>query len=100
MKNGMEIPYYSLYYTAQIDNDVTYNRKVADAVNEARLRFDAGDFGNIDDEDKAENERELQEGAGHVLGRYRTPNGDIYINLDFGAEYRPNRATVMYCYEA
>ena len=49
-------------------------------------RFYSGDYGELDAEDVAANERELESGEGHVLGRYKTRHnlgGDIYIESYF-----------------
>ena len=42
-------------------------------------RFFAGDWGEVPDEDKAANNRDVQAQEGRVLARYGTPSGDIYI---------------------
>ena len=94
----MEMVDHVLYLTAQIDNDISERHDVAEAVKKALQRFNNCDYGKIGEEDTASNNRDLENETGHVLGRYGTPNGDIYINLIFDETGRGRHAaTIMYC---
>lgn len=49
-------------------------------------RFFSGDYGEICEEDTQANNRDLEEGYGHVLARYKKAEkltGDIYIESHF-----------------
>ena len=47
-------------------------------------RFSAGDWGELPEEDKEANNEDLKNRAGHVLGRYSTSQGAVYIeSADF-----------------
>ena len=91
---------YQLLITARLNNDVAEDKETAQAVFEAVRRFNAGDWGKMPDEDKEANNNDLRAREGHVLARYETPNGDIYINLTFAADPgEEDTALVMYCGE-
>ena len=73
---------------------------MAKAVFDAAWRFSQGDWGDMCREDKKYNDCDLRDRDGHVCGRYKTPNGDIYINLVFDEpSIGGDVAVIMYCYE-
>jgi len=72
---------------------------------ECITRFFKGDYGEIDEEDTAANNQDLQEGEGHILARYKAAYNlerDIYIEAHF-SESVPgvdaNNTMIMYCNE-
>ncbi len=86
--------------TRQLNDDVAESRKMANAVFNALRCFSNGDWGKIDQEDKDANNADLEARDGHVLGRYSTPKGDIYINLVFDEpSLQSDVAVIMYCDE-
>ena len=91
---------YQTFITRRVNDDVADSEDMAKAVYTAAQQFYNFDWGIICDEDKEANNADLEARTGHVLGRYTTPNGDIYINLVFddpstGGDY----AMIMYCEE-
>ena len=62
-------------------------------------RFKAGDWGELCTEDKDANDADLKARDGHVLGKYHTPDGDIYINLEFYDDEPQDVACLMFCNE-
>ena len=89
---------YKLYMTKSVNNAVADNEDVAKAVYDAVRRFGAGDWGLVPDEDKQANDIDLQNRDGHVLARYDTPSGDIYINLTFDdPSINSDVAMIMFC---
>lgn len=69
------------------------------AVVEAVRRFNAHDWGKLDPEDIEANNADLAARDGHVLAKYWTPEGDIYINLEFHDEAQEDYALLMFCNE-
>lgn len=91
---------FQTFITRQLNEDVANNEDMAKAVYEALERFTAGDWGNLCQEDKDANDADLEARDGHVLARYETPKGDIYINLVFDEpSIQSDAATIMYCNE-
>lgn len=87
-------------FTAAVNNAVADSKKMAKAVLAALGRFGRRDWGELCDEDKKYNDSDLKNRNGHVLGKYKTPEGDIYVNLDFyPPEYGYDVVTVMFCHE-
>ena len=59
-------------------------------------RFYSGDYGEICEEDTAANNRDLEDGTGHILARYKQAEsltGDIYIEASF---YEPMFRNIDY----
>ena len=91
---------YQTFITRRLNDHVAESEEMAKAVYVAGQRFAAGDWGEICQEDKDANDADLQARDGHVLARYKTPNGDIYINLVFDEpSIHSDAATIMYCDE-
>ena len=91
---------YKLFITRRLNDTIADDELTAKAVYEACRRFAAGDWGELCQEDKQQNDIDLRDRDGHVLGRYHTPTGDIYINLTFDEpSIQSDVATVMYCDE-
>lgn len=85
------------FITAHLNGVIADDTETAKAVTNACLRFSSGDWGEICEEDKEYNNKDLAARAGHVLARYHTPTGDIYINLIFDEpSINSDVATVMY----
>ena len=85
--------------TRGLNDAIADNEETAQAVHEAIRRFYAGDWGELEQEDKDANDRDLKERDGHVLGKYGTPAGNIYINLEFYEEEPKDIACIMFCNE-
>lgn len=68
-------------------------------------RFFNGDYGEIDEEDTAYNNQDLEEGEGHILARYKARHAlesDIYIEAHFSKSIPgidANNTMIMYCNE-
>ena len=91
---------FQTFITRQLNEDVANDEAMAKAVYAALERFTAGDWGNLCQEDKDANDADLEARDGHVLARYETPKGDIYINLVFDEpSIQSDAATIMYCNE-
>ena len=75
------------------------DRETEKAFLKAIERFRNGDWGELCQEDKDANDSDLANRDGHVLGRYKTPSGDIYINLEFHDESKEDLACLMFCNE-
>ena len=91
---------YQLFITRQLNEDVANDESVAKAVYAAIERFNNMDWGDLCQEDKDANNQDLKDRDGHVLARYKTPKGDIYINLVFDEpSIHSDAATIMYCNE-
>lgn len=91
---------YQTFITRALNDDVADSEEMAKAVYEAFKKFNKGDWGKVPDEDKEANDEDLRQRDGHVLGRYETPKGDIYINLIFDEpSIKSDCATAMYCSE-
>ena len=99
LKRG-ECMEYKLFMTKRINNVVADDEETAKAVCDAVQRFAAGDWENLPDQDKQANDTDLQNRDGHVLARYGTPAGDIYINLTFNdPSMQSDIAMIMFCDE-
>ena len=85
--------------TRGLNEAVAENEETAKAVYEAIRRFNAGDWGELVQDDKDANDNDLKHRDGHVLGRYHTPSGDIYCNLEFHDEESTDYACLMFCNE-
>lgn len=86
--------------TTRLNNDIADNEDMAKAVYNAMRSFSAGDFGKIPAEDIEANKRDIVAHSGHVLARYDTPNGDIYIDTRFNEGKNGEDVTmIMYCNE-
>lgn len=66
-----------MFISARLNEAVAKHEGMAKAVTDAAQRFIAGDWG-------------------HVLGRYKSLNGDLYINLEFGETEDDDTAVIMY----
>ena len=73
--------------------------EVEKAYIEAVRQFERGEWGLLGPEDIAANDKDLAERNGHVLGKYGTPAGAIYINLEFHDESPQDYACLMFCNE-
>lgn len=79
------------------DNPETHNYIVS-----CLERFYSGDYGEIDAEDTAYNNQDLEAGEGHVLARYKEKynlDGDFYIEAHFSATVAgidANNVMIMY----
>ena len=88
---------YQLYITSAVNNDVEKDANMAIAVNDAVIRFNSHDWGELCEEDKTANDTDLKNRDGHVLGKYPTPKGYIYINLYFNdISLNSDVACIMY----
>ena len=85
--------------TKTLTDHIHGHEDVHGAVKNALERFNNKDWGNISQEDKDANERDLLSRTGSLLARYETPINDIYIIKDFGAIEANDVITVMYCNE-
>ena len=85
--------------TRGLNEAVAENEETAKAVYEAIRRFNAGDWGELVQDDKDANDSDLQNRDGHVLGKYHTPDGDMYINLEFHDDEPQDIACLMFCHE-
>lgn len=91
---------YQLMITSRLNADIADNEEMAKAVYNAIEKFNALDWGKVPDEDKEANNKDLANRDGHILARYETPNGDIYINLVFDdPSINKDYALIMYCEE-
>lgn len=78
------------------------NKAMQKAVEGAVKDFTRGQYGIIPQEDIEANRADLEQLDGHILGRYKTPAEDIYINMTFeedeeGKTY--GQALIMFCSE-
>ena len=85
------------YMTAFLNEKVAQSEAMAQAVTEAVERFNRKDWGKVCQEDKELNNEDLRTRCGHVLARYDSPEGDIYINMDFYKDI--DSAVVMFVHE-
>ena len=75
-------------------------RKFSLAVSEALMRFHRNDWGDVSDHDKKANDADYKNRDGRVLAKYGTPEGSIYITLDFEVtDSGRDVETVMFCDE-
>ena len=75
------------------------NPEVEKAYIEAVRQFERGEWGLLCQDDINANDKDLAERTGHVLGKYGTPAGNIYINLEFHEEEPQDVACLMFCNE-
>lgn len=71
-----------LLFTRAVNDEIADDEEMAKAVTDALRAFVHGDYGLVCEEDAEANRRDLESKCGHVLGRYGTPHGDIYINRE------------------
>lgn len=91
---------YQLFITRQLNEDVAESPEMVLAVRAAVERFNNGDWGDMCQDDIEANNEDLDARIGRVLARYPTPNGDIYINLNFDdPSIESDAALIMYCSE-
>lgn len=91
---------YQTFITRRLNDDVADNEEMAKAVFDALRRFNNLDWGKVPEEDKEANNADLRNRDGHVLARYETPKGDIYLNLVFDEpSINSDAVTIMYCEE-
>ena len=86
--------------TKRLNDRIADSEDMAKAAYAAVARFSKGDWGELCEEDKQANDADLKNRDGHVLAKYGTPEGDIYINPTFD-ELEPgsNTAMLMFCEE-
>ena len=87
------------FITSHLQYRWAASKEMEKAILKAIMRFNAKDWGNIPDEDKRANNIDLEQREGHVLGRYETPEGDIYIDMHFGHNGAEDQAVIMFCNE-
>lgn len=75
------------------------NPEVEKAYIEAVRQFERGEWGLLGPEDIQANDNDLTARDGHVLGKYGTPAGPIYINLEFDDTQPEDTACLMFCSE-
>lgn len=75
------------------------NPEVEKAYIEAVRQFERGEWGLLGPEDIQANDNDLAARDGHVLGKYGTPAGPIYINLEFDDTQPEDTACLMFCSE-
>lgn len=75
------------------------NPETEKAYLDAMKQFDRGEWGLLGPEDIQANDTELAARDGHVLGKYGTPAGMIYINLEFDDTQAEDTACIMFCDE-
>ena len=85
------------YIAAQINEVMAKHEGVAKAVNEAIEQFNNNEWGKVPPEDKEANRADLRAREGRILGRYETPQGDIYIDMTFNGE--EEEAVIMFVKE-
>lgn len=85
--------------TATVNEAVAKSEKMSKAVYEAVARFVNFDFGKVPEEDSKRNAEDWLNRDGHILGRYSTPEGDIYINLEFAEIPEEDTAVILYVWE-
>lgn len=90
------------FLTATISEAMQSNKAMQKAVEGAVRDFTRGQYGIIPQENIEANKEDLKHLDGHILGRYKTPAEDIYINMTFeeneeGKTY--GQALVMFCSE-
>ena len=91
---------YQTFITRRLNDDVANSEEMAKAVYEAFNRFASCDWGELTQEDIDANNADLQDRDGHVLGKYKTPNGFIYLNLVFDEpSIQSDALTACYCEE-
>lgn len=72
------------YLTRRLNSRVAASQEVAQAVTDAITRFSSLDWGELPQEDKEANARDLKATGGHILGRYNTPDGPVYVEWYVG----------------
>lgn len=87
-----------LNITSQLTDRMNNSKEMAKAVEEAVKRFAGHDWGILLQEDSEANYRALESKTGHILARYGTPEGDIFINFSFAEDTEPT-AFIMFCSE-
>jgi len=85
------------YMTAFLNEKVAQSEAMAQAVTEAVARFNKNDWGKICQEDKELNDEDLRTRCGRVLARYDSPEGDLYICMNFYSDM--DSAVVMFVHE-
>lgn len=90
------MPPVNVYMTSRIGHYMQ-DKEFKKQVNSAVKRFFRRDYGNVPEEDVMANLEDLRNRDGHVLGRYETKEGDIYINLEFVEPI--DIAMIMFCEE-
>ena len=73
-------------------------------VSKCLIKYYAGDYGEVPEEDTEANNADLKEGYGHILARYKAKyrlTNDIYIDTHFDKDnlYDINYAQTMICYD-
>lgn len=75
------------------------DKETEKAFMQAVERFKNGDWGELCQDDIEANNSDLANRDGHVLGKYNTPSGSIFINLEFHDELPEDYALLMFCNE-
>ena len=75
------------------------NPEVEKAYIDAVRQFENGEWGLLCQDDIKANDSDLANRSGHVLGKYGTPAGNIYINLEFYDDEPEDCACLMFCNE-
>lgn len=80
--------------TGALAEAIRHDADTKRALDGAIAMFMLFNWGNVPDDDKEANDKDLQEGKGRILGRYPTPRGDIYMISYPGTDYP---ITVCFC---
>ena len=75
-----------LFMTRTVMDCASTNSQFARDVFAGLKKWVCGDWGELGDEDKQANSADIKSGWGHVLGKYDTCHGSIYINQDLAGD--------------
>lgn len=75
-----------LFMTRTVMDCASTNSQFARDVFAGLKKWVCGDWGELGDEDKQANSADIKSGWGHVLGKYDTCEGSIYINQDLAGD--------------
>ena len=84
--------------TRQIYDACETDPHFREQIEKACYHFNKCDWGSLGAEDRHDNDRDLMTNDGHILGKYATDKGDIYINRDLCDGY-DEPALIMFCEE-
>ncbi|MDY6375561.1 MAG: hypothetical protein SPL69_05535 [Succinivibrionaceae bacterium] len=75
-----------LFMTRTVMDCASTNSQFARDVFAGLKKWVCGDWGELGDEDKEANSADIKSGWGHVLGKYDTCEGSIYINQELAGD--------------
>lgn len=84
--------------TSEVNHYLQCSDDFKAAVDKAVTMFNNCDWGEIPAEDKEANLKDLMNKEGHILGKYNSPEGELYINMEFD-ENKNGIAVIMFCHE-